>query len=159
MLVARADAHPSAERLRLFGLGELHGSDADVIETHVETCEDCCRTVLGLAEDSFLAQIRAAKLSTATYRNLPAEEAPHDDVCTLTADRLPELDDHPRYRVFEMLGRGGMGAVYRAEHQLMQRPVAALSLADGRVVADPFTHTCELVELMKMRVRQIRRAS
>ena len=42
---------------------------------------------------------------------------------------------------------------------LMQRPVAALSLADGRVVADPFTHTLELVELMKVRARQLRRAA
>ena len=42
---------------------------------------------------------------------------------------------------------------------LMQRPVAALSLADGRVVADPFTRTCELIELMKLRARQLRRAA
>jgi len=41
---------------------------------------------------------------------------------------------------------------------VMQRPVAALSLADGHIVADPFTHTCELIELMRMRARQLRRA-
>ena len=37
----------------------------------------------------------------------------------------------------------------------MQRTVAALSLRDGRVVADPFTPTAELVELMRLRARQI----
>lgn len=41
---------------------------------------------------------------------------------------------------------------------LMARPVAALSLSSGRVVADPFTPTCELVELLRLRARQIRRA-
>jgi hypothetical protein len=42
---------------------------------------------------------------------------------------------------------------------LMARPVAALSLSDGGVVADPFTPTCELVELLRLRARQMRRAA
>lgn len=39
--------------------------------------------------------------------------------------------------------------------EVMQRPVAALSLSDGRVIADPFTPTAELIELMRLRARQI----
>jgi hypothetical protein len=39
--------------------------------------------------------------------------------------------------------------------EVMQRPVAALSLSDGRVVADPFTPTAELIELMRLRARQL----
>jgi len=39
--------------------------------------------------------------------------------------------------------------------EVMQRPVAALSLRDGRVIADPFTPTAELIELMRLRARQI----
>lgn len=35
------------------------------------------------------------------------------------------------------------------------RPVAALSLDDGRVVADPFVRTTELVELLRLRARQL----
>jgi hypothetical protein len=41
---------------------------------------------------------------------------------------------------------------------MMSRPVAALSLADGGVVADPFAPTCELVELLRLRARQLRGA-
>jgi hypothetical protein len=39
------------------------------------------------------------------------------------------------------------------------RPVAALSLADGRAVADPFEHTAELVELLRLRRKQLIQAS
>jgi hypothetical protein len=38
---------------------------------------------------------------------------------------------------------------------VMQRPVAALSLRDGRVIADPFTPTADLIELLRLRARQL----
>jgi hypothetical protein len=36
-----------------------------------------------------------------------------------------------------------------------ERPVAALSLSDGRVIADPFFRTAELIELLRLRARQL----
>ena len=33
------------------------------------------------------------------------------------------------------------------------RPVAALDLSDGRIVADPFEHTAEVVELLRVRAK------
>ena len=35
------------------------------------------------------------------------------------------------------------------------RPVAALDLADGRVVADPFARTADLVELLRLRASRV----
>ena len=38
------------------------------------------------------------------------------------------------------------------------RPVAALDLADGRIVADPFARTSDLVELLRLRANRVREA-
>jgi hypothetical protein len=58
-------------------------------------------------------------------------------------ERLAELDDTTRPAAPVLLG------------EVRHRPVAALSLADGRVVADPFTSTHELIELLHLRARQM----
>jgi serine/threonine protein kinase len=40
------------------------------------------------------------------------------------SDIASQLHNHPRYRVLRLLGQGGMGAVYLAEHLFMSRQVA-----------------------------------
>jgi hypothetical protein len=58
-------------------------------------------------------------------------------------ERLAELDEATTPAAPVLLG------------VVMQRPVAALSLRDGSVIADPFTPTHDLVELMSLRARQL----
>jgi hypothetical protein len=57
--------------------------------------------------------------------------------------RLAELDQASRPAEPVLLG------------VVSQRPIAALSLSDGSVVADPFAPTAELVELLRLRARQL----
>jgi hypothetical protein len=38
------------------------------------------------------------------------------------------------------------------------RAVAALDLADGRVVADPFARTADVIELLRLRATRVRRS-
>ncbi len=39
--------------------------------------------------------------------------------------------------------------------ELLERPVAALSLSDGRVIADPLVATSDVVALLRLRARQL----
>jgi hypothetical protein len=58
--------------------------------------------------------------------------------------QLAELDSQAQLR--------GEALVVEVDGELR----AALSLTDGRAIADPFEHTAELIELLRMRANQLR---
>ncbi len=96
--------HPSVDELRAFALGELPPEVAEAVEHHVAECQSCCRALEEAPGDTFEGRLRQARQGTPP---LP-----------------PELAEHPRYRVLGLVGQGGMGAVYRAEHRHMERLLA-----------------------------------
>lgn len=65
----------------------------------------------------------------------------------------PFLTDHPRYRVQELLGRGGMGAVYKAQHLLMQRTVAL------KVISENLTGNHDAIQRFLREVQAVARLS
>jgi hypothetical protein len=60
-------------------------------------------------------------------------------------ERLAELDSAERPR--------GMALIA----EIHERPVAALALADGRAIADPFVATGDIIELLRVRAGQLTR--
>jgi hypothetical protein len=62
------------------------------------------------------------------------------------AERIAELDSQRPLTGPALIG------------EIDGRPAAAISLTDGRVVADPFQHTASLVALLRMRARGLRAA-
>jgi uncharacterized protein (TIGR03067 family) len=132
-------AHPDQEQLTAFAQGRLGEVELSSVHAHLGECAECRTKVEATGDDTLVALLRAAdtKSDTKESKNVT-------DAVTIAArvgavappGVTADLAQHGRYRVQELLGVGGMGAVYKAEHLLMERPVA-LKLINHALTSNP----------------------
>ncbi|MBY0514445.1 MAG: serine/threonine protein kinase [Gemmataceae bacterium] len=123
--------HPSRGDLAAFVAGRVDDTLMVGIETHLAGCEACRVAMKTIPPDGLESLIREAVNVAQEHR----EEVTNGEG-RKSCDTSAALHDHPRYRVLGVIGAGGMGTVYRAEHRLMRRQVA-LKVISPKMLSRP----------------------
>ncbi len=167
--------HPKPAELEGFAQGTLSAEALAAVESHLAGCSRCRDLVAGAGNDALVELLRRAHHRTpsagagsyaSTVDLIPESPAVADvplpsslsSMGDSSAYWLPEslpeeLAHHPRYRIRRLLGQGGMGSVYEAEHRLMRRSVAL------KVINRAFTASVTAVKRFRREVRAAARLS
>ena len=113
--------HPSVKELTAFASGQLSESKAEDVERHIDLCDPCTQTLIGLStDDTFVGLLKQAG-NPATQATMGVTRLDHG---LASNDATEALTEHSRYEIVEPIAQGGMGKVFKATHRMMDRTVA-----------------------------------
>ena len=151
--MSQSPSHPSVAELTAFSVGQLSEDAAASVECHIVECQPCCNTLLELSSnDTFVGLLQDCneQVNGATL-DLPSVSLSNE--VGLERELQFALDEQKRYEIIGLLGKGGMGKVFKARHRMMERTVA-LKVINAKLMYNP-----EAVERFHREVKTAARLS
>ncbi|MEL7500717.1 MAG: fasciclin domain-containing protein [Planctomycetota bacterium] len=132
--MSKLSAHPSRDELNAYSLGQLPEDRSVAIDAHISECDPCCETIVELSSnDTFAGLLKEAGQmptdQTVDHRHPIQQPSGQQEV-------PGPLAEHPRYEILDLVGKGGMGDVYKTRHRKMERTVA-LKVINRNLVRNP----------------------
>ena len=124
---------PSRDQLAGYSSGTLPPEEATGVARHLENCPSCEVTIetLAASTDTLIEMLRTPTLSAESDLGQLLKEA-----AKLIGQHKPSTMTAPKqlrdYKLLEQVGRGGMGTVFRATHDHLQKTVAVKLLPPER---------------------------
>ncbi|MBI3863065.1 MAG: protein kinase [Planctomycetia bacterium] len=121
--------HPTAAELKALVLGQTEEASLLSLEEHLNGCSECQRLAADIPGDTLVELLRSAQTIVIADASTPPAIRNDETLVVGPVIDSPEalpaaLVNHDRYRLLRPLGAGGMGAVWLAEHRVMNRQVA-----------------------------------
>ena len=128
-----SEPHPDLQTLKTFVTGRLQSTESEAVVQHLASCQRCSETVNEISTRKDARELDTIPPSQQLMgRGSPTSDAGQDEFAT----QAPRVGDTPaksedsrqthfgRYRIDNLLGRGGFGEVFKAWDDQLRRPVA-----------------------------------